>query len=665
MTLSLIAGLRVASAAQTSRVVVLRDNSVLPVPACPSCTVVTLGPDLAPLPAPAEGLIVTGHSGSGLFLGTTALDLARTIARLAPNPEFLVLDTCEGIQSELLLELTRAGVHPQIVIGASFALPPGGLDYHGLLARETVDAGELAATVTCCQGGARARQLTMLSARDLTSLPRWVDEASAQVGRCERIQDFVSVTPNLLPMEIAGAGTVLVEVPPRAVPSTCFDARPFRKPSPLRWWRAVLAALVAVVALWLLAPPAIRRWLTAGALIAAARPGVARADEPPSTSCAELANVELPAGWSRLGGDEPWLHPGEANARELIGCPYLEVLDRPVSGHDAVCPASDQLEPVAQLAAAVGDRSRLYFIVDGSEDARPYTHRYIEGVVRLLRRNHADARAMNMIIRFLRARSRADCARDTISKVAPATDVVIGNDRVEQLDGRRGTIVYASVRPRPLVTARPAPTVVSPTGPATSTPLPACEASIARPQAADAIVRPRRARSRLGLELRVADAIGGRGARLLDVGPELELAAVLDERSWMPQPFTVRVGVAMGSSTTSVRVLELDVPERVRALWLRAAAEVEVRSQVRAGVEGGVGRIDAELRRAGGAPMRELRAAEVGPTVALRLIGDENAAVVVELDYAARIVISPIDADAAIGVRHVVSLALRAQPLSF
>lgn len=76
----------------------------------------------------ARTVVVAGHSAPPSYLGTSAANLARAVRCFAP--EIVVLDTCFGASSPLLLALASSATAPvPLVVGATFRVQRGGLRY--------------------------------------------------------------------------------------------------------------------------------------------------------------------------------------------------------------------------------------------------------------------------------------------------------------------------------------------------------------------------------------------------------------------------------------------------------------------------------------------------------------------------------------------------------
>lgn len=240
----------VAQAANTSRVVVLHDNSGFPEPRCRACVrahIVDIRDDLGGV----DAVILTGHSTFGSYLGLSAPLLARTLARLGSNLEFLVIDSCYGAQAELLSELDRAGVRPRVTFASPAPVAPRGFDYGDILDREEVTAETLA------QRWSPAQNISAIPAAALPALPALIADTRAEAAKCGWNTGLVSVLPNLAPARVPGVeGAILVHLPPSDFPRRCFAAsrRPDRA---LPRWLTVLASSVAL----LVAGAAAGRWL--------------------------------------------------------------------------------------------------------------------------------------------------------------------------------------------------------------------------------------------------------------------------------------------------------------------------------------------------------------------------------------------------------------------
>lgn len=198
-------------------ILVMHDGTDFPRPACAGCLQVPVTAPSAPR-GRVDGVVLTGHSTFGRYLGLAPDELARRIARVAPDPEFLVLDTCFGAQAELLLALARAGVSPPVTYAVADWLPPGGLDYGLFLAasfrQEDTPLG-------CC-GPRLRRPVTVVPRAALAELAGVVERTHAAARRCALRVPFVSVLPNLAQVAVPGvSGPVLVEVPASMWPDGC------------------------------------------------------------------------------------------------------------------------------------------------------------------------------------------------------------------------------------------------------------------------------------------------------------------------------------------------------------------------------------------------------------------------------------------------------------
>lgn len=211
-----------ALAAGADRIAVVHDDAPLPRPACASCAFFRAAAAVAPSRA-FDGVVVTGHSGEGLFLGLPARALAEKIAALSPEPEWLVLDTCLGAQAELLLSLERAGVRPRMTFAVADYVPKRGLPYGDALLRAAVSADDLAALFASPRPG--EVRVTRIPGSAWSSIGAAVEGARARAGMCELSSDLVSVMPNLAQVDLPGAeGPILVEISPEAFPERCFPA---------------------------------------------------------------------------------------------------------------------------------------------------------------------------------------------------------------------------------------------------------------------------------------------------------------------------------------------------------------------------------------------------------------------------------------------------------
>lgn len=210
-------------AARTDRVMILHDDSGLPLPSCNHC-VYTNVRTAGDAPPRLEGLILTGHSSYGSYLGLDASSLAKIIARLAPEPEFLVLDTCYGAQAELIVELAKAGVRPAMTFGVADYVPTTGLDYGNLLQGQGVSLEAMVDRLRCSQDRFPAQTLVKVSEDALAQLPAVIASTQDRAARCELLGQFISVMPNLVPVNAPSVeGAILVHVDPDHVPTHCFD----------------------------------------------------------------------------------------------------------------------------------------------------------------------------------------------------------------------------------------------------------------------------------------------------------------------------------------------------------------------------------------------------------------------------------------------------------
>jgi hypothetical protein len=211
-----------ASAVSTKDVWVLRDDSGFQEPPCPSCVRKTVQQAWKE-GGRASAVIFTGHSTFGNYCGLAPRLLARTLARISPGAEFVVLDTCYGAQAELLAELHRAGVRPRIVLAPADAVHPDGFDYGEALSGEAVSAESLVAQLRGHPGG--VKRVTEIPGEALSRMDDVVRAARDEARRCERKDGFVSVLPTLSAVQVPGvSGPVLVHLPAADFPPGCFGS---------------------------------------------------------------------------------------------------------------------------------------------------------------------------------------------------------------------------------------------------------------------------------------------------------------------------------------------------------------------------------------------------------------------------------------------------------
>lgn len=151
--------------------------------------------------APAPVVVVTGHSGPpDAYLHATPETLASAIA--CYRPELVVLDTCYGVSSPLLVALAARGMAP-FVVGPTYRLPAAGLLYE-------------APFFTDLPASARARFVRSRSGEPLSRF-------RLDAGRLRAALDDVAgwsvarltahlqcVLPNLVKVPIPGTGHILL-----------------------------------------------------------------------------------------------------------------------------------------------------------------------------------------------------------------------------------------------------------------------------------------------------------------------------------------------------------------------------------------------------------------------------------------------------------------------
>ena len=199
----------------TDHIVVIHDDSGFPQPPCPDCQRMDIAGPHTP-DRRVEGVILSGHSTYGLYLGRHSQDLARLIAGLAPQLRFVVLDTCFGAQAELLLAFERAGVRVAAIVAVADWIAVDGIDYGDALLGPTVEPTRLLEGLTCCSGVRRS--MTQLDAPGQFDLAALIADTRARARRCALSERLVHVLPNLYPVELAGrapgaSGRLLVHVP--------------------------------------------------------------------------------------------------------------------------------------------------------------------------------------------------------------------------------------------------------------------------------------------------------------------------------------------------------------------------------------------------------------------------------------------------------------------
>lgn len=198
-------------------------QELLPDATCESCVLVDVQ-DAATL-ARVEGRLVvgfvlSGHSSSPQHvLGVDPTALYQLMARLQPRPSFVVLDTCFGASSDVLLGLIDAGVDADLVLGPPSRIPIAGFNYDANFGRVALsDPGSLADVVSCCDD--RARRLTVFRRGYEAPLRVLLASQLEAARRCEGEIPFATLLPNRVPVERScGAGScpidgrVLVAIP--------------------------------------------------------------------------------------------------------------------------------------------------------------------------------------------------------------------------------------------------------------------------------------------------------------------------------------------------------------------------------------------------------------------------------------------------------------------
>lgn len=217
-----------AHAARPDEIVILHDGTAFPRPPCASCV-----QHEASLPLPSrrfKAVIVSGHSGFGAYVGLSTYELARTIAELSPEPEFVVLDTCYGAQAELLLALEDVGVRSRVVLASADAVDAVGFDYGDTFATPEITADTVAAEVSV-----HGRPLSRFVADDIPRLRAIVAEQHQRFARCEGFDELISYSPNLVRVaDTTRFGETLVHIP-RVVVAPCFGPAPDEDRDDLAW----------------------------------------------------------------------------------------------------------------------------------------------------------------------------------------------------------------------------------------------------------------------------------------------------------------------------------------------------------------------------------------------------------------------------------------------
>ncbi len=215
--------LTLATAAPSSEVrlddVLILSDGKFPRPPCTGCNDLDIS-DTRRTPAhKARALILSGHSGSNGYLGLSAEELARTVARLAvPEPDFIIMDTCYGARAELLRALVSHGVRPRLTIAAAEPVAFQGLSYGDLFEHPSISITAVLGKVHIRGFDARTGQngLTYVTSVALDQMGRIVSEArDLRTDACHTIDLLVRKHPNLVAVSLDGVlGALLVALPP-------------------------------------------------------------------------------------------------------------------------------------------------------------------------------------------------------------------------------------------------------------------------------------------------------------------------------------------------------------------------------------------------------------------------------------------------------------------
>jgi hypothetical protein len=191
------------------RVVVLhsaQDDDALTLPACEEegCQLVELESfACTPEVAPAQTVIVTGHSMPPLYVHHSPEALARVLRCF--QPELVVLDTCYGFSIPLLDAMLQQGLAP-LVLGATYRLPPEGLRYDARFFARGLSAHDRANHVDTRSGAHLSRWQS--DAGQLSS-----SRAEAQSWPREKLTRHLQrVHPNLVQVPLAGTGESVLEL---------------------------------------------------------------------------------------------------------------------------------------------------------------------------------------------------------------------------------------------------------------------------------------------------------------------------------------------------------------------------------------------------------------------------------------------------------------------
>jgi hypothetical protein len=193
-----------------------------PMPSCKTCPKIDASGPIS-LPGKIRAVVATGHSEHGRYLGLFTEDFVWLLQSLAPELEWLVLDTCLGADADLLLALDAAGLRVQVVVAAAFTIPAQGLSYGRLFEQPRIGSEDLEA-ISCC--GSFPQPLTKIRDGAGRIIREMVASSIAAARRCGLEKPLVQKLPNLYPAEAPINfrlidGPILVDIPSELWPENC------------------------------------------------------------------------------------------------------------------------------------------------------------------------------------------------------------------------------------------------------------------------------------------------------------------------------------------------------------------------------------------------------------------------------------------------------------
>lgn len=162
---------------------------------CPDCPTydVTQPP---PADLTADTMVLIGHSAPPEHvLDRPPTEVFRRLARIQPDPELLVLDTCFGASDALIGAMLDAGLKPRTVVAYAGRVPLAGFRYADRFFNDpTIDRAARVDAISCCGDGPRA--LTRLEGDYARAISRTLAGHRSAARRCELDAPFHSILPN-------------------------------------------------------------------------------------------------------------------------------------------------------------------------------------------------------------------------------------------------------------------------------------------------------------------------------------------------------------------------------------------------------------------------------------------------------------------------------------